>query len=57
MPGVMPARVARHGGKPLAQHVHNLPFALVAPLGAQHYRRLCSHLTLLLVMCFKSFKN
>ncbi len=43
VPGVMPAGVARHGAEPLAQHVHNLALALVAPLGAQHYRRLCSH--------------
>jgi hypothetical protein len=42
--GVMPAGVPRHGRKPLAQHVHNLPFAFVAPLGAQHHCRLCSHL-------------
>ena len=43
MPGVMPAGIARHRGEPLAQHVHNFAFALVAPLGAQHYCRLCSH--------------
>ena len=41
--GVMAAGVARHGGEPLAEHVHNFALALVAPLGAQHYRRLCSH--------------
>ena len=41
--GVVAARVTRHGAEPLAQHVHNLAFALVAPLGAQHYRRLRSH--------------
>ena len=41
--GVVPARITRHGAEPLAQHVHNLALALVAPLGAQHYRRLCSH--------------
>jgi hypothetical protein len=40
----MTARIPSHGGKPLAQHVHNLPLALVAPLGAQHHRRFCSHL-------------
>ena len=43
VPGVMPAGVARHGGKPLAQHVYNLSLALVAPLGAQHHSRLRSH--------------
>ena len=43
VPGVMPAGVARHGGKPLAEHVHDLSLALVAPLGAQHHSRFCSH--------------
>ena len=43
VPGVMPAGVARYGTEALAQHVDYLSFALVAPLGAQHYSRLCSH--------------
>ena len=43
VPGVMPAGVARHGGKPLAEHVHDLSLALVAPLGAQHHSRFRSH--------------
>ncbi len=43
VPGVMAAGVARHGGKPLAEHVYDLSLALVAPLGAQHHSRLCSH--------------
>ncbi len=46
VPGVVPARVACHGAEALAQHVHNFALALVAPLGAQHYRRLRSHLFL-----------
>ena len=41
--GVMPAGVARHGAKPLAEHVYDLSLALVAPLGAQHHSRLRSH--------------
>ena len=44
VPGVVSARVACHGVEPLAQHVHNLALALVAPLGAEHYRCLRSHL-------------
>ena len=44
MAGVVPAGVARHGREPLAEHVHNLALALVAPLGAQHHCCLCSHL-------------
>ena len=43
VPGVVAAGITRHGAEALAEHVHNLPFALVAPLGAQHYRRLRSH--------------
>ena len=43
VPGVMAAGVARHGAEPLAQHVDNLSLTLIAPLGAQHYSRLCSH--------------
>jgi hypothetical protein len=43
MAGVMAARVARHGGKPLAEHVYDLALALIAPLGAQYYSCLCSH--------------
>jgi hypothetical protein len=54
MAGIVPACVPRYGGKALAQHVHNLAFALVAPLGAQHYRRLCSHVILSLM---KPIKN
>src|SRR6202012_5247127 len=43
VPGVVPARVARHRAEPLAEHVYNFAFALIAPLGAQHYCRLRSH--------------
>jgi hypothetical protein len=43
VPGVVPARIARHSAEALAQHVHNLALAFVAPLGAKHYRRLSSH--------------
>jgi len=43
VPGVMSAGVARHGGKPLAQHVNDFALALVAPLGAQHYSCFRSH--------------
>jgi hypothetical protein len=37
------AGIARHGAEALAEHVHNLALAFVAPLGAKHYRSLCSH--------------
>ena len=43
VPCVVATSIACDGGKPFAQHVHNLAFALVAPLGAQHYCRLRSH--------------
>jgi hypothetical protein len=43
VPGVMAAGVTRHGGEPLAKHVDNLSLTLIAPLGTQHYSRLCSH--------------
>ena len=43
VPGVMSAGVARHSGKPLAEHVYDFSLALVAPLGAQHHSRLRSH--------------
>src|ERR1035441_3924060 len=43
VPGIMSAGVACHGGEPLAEHVHNFALAFVAPLGAQHNRRLRSH--------------
>ena len=41
--GIVPARIARNGAEALAQYVHDLTFALVAPLSAQHYGSLCSH--------------
>ncbi len=34
VPGVVPALEADHQGSPAGQHVHDLAFALVAPLGA-----------------------
>ena len=43
VPGVVTAGVARHGGKPLAEHVYDLSLALVAPLGAQYHSRFRSH--------------
>ena len=39
----MPLHPGRHRGKPLTQHVHNFALAFVAPLGAEHYRCLRSH--------------
>jgi hypothetical protein len=39
----MAAGIARYRGKPLAEHVYDFALALVAPLGAQYYSRLCSH--------------
>jgi hypothetical protein len=41
--GIVPAGIARHGAEALAQHVHNLALALVAPLGAHYHCSLGSH--------------
>src|SRR5258708_10236671 len=40
--GVMSASIARHDGEVFRQHVDDLSFALVAPLGADNYRGLAS---------------
>ena len=37
VPGVVPARVARHHGELLAQHIDDLALALIAPLGAKDH--------------------
>ena len=44
--GVVAAGVARHDGKALAEHVDNLAFAFIAPLGAENDCCFCSHLFL-----------
>ena len=41
--GVVAAGITRHGAEALAEHVHDLSLALIAPLGAQHHRRFRSH--------------
>ena len=43
VPGIMASGITRHRAETLAEHVYDLSLALVAPLGAQHYRRLRSH--------------
>jgi hypothetical protein len=41
--GIMTAGVTGDGGKLPAEHIHNLAFAFVAPLGAEHHCCLRSH--------------
>ncbi len=43
MPGVVTARIARHHRKPIGKNVDDLSLSLIAPLGAQYYRSLGSH--------------
>jgi hypothetical protein len=43
MPGIVPTRIPRDHTEPLRQDIDNLALALIAPLGAHHYRCLCSH--------------
>src|SRR6185437_8975390 len=43
MARIVASRIAGDGGKAFAENVYNFPLPLIAPLGAQHYRRLRSH--------------
>jgi hypothetical protein len=42
VPGIVASRIAGHHGEALREHIDNLPFAFVAPLGANDYRSLAS---------------
>jgi hypothetical protein len=43
MPGIVSTGIAGHCAEPLTQHINNLSFTLIAPLGAQNHCRLRSH--------------
>jgi hypothetical protein len=43
VPGIVTTLIPGNYVEMSRKQVNDLPFALVAPLGAQHYRSLCSH--------------